>query len=273
MPPPCGCPRKGVSESSVFETVVRGRERCCSRAVLETVKLYVADDREFAFPMPAPPRATDTQLVYRADKTLRRARAAEGYPYLKRHLSWEDVAQCGLGYGILCYMPVKEELTPEKTHPAEHNSDHLNRLRAAVLGANDGIVSTAAVVVGVAAATTSWQAVATAGLAALVGGAVSMALGEYVSVSSQRDSEESIGVPKERRVNPWSAAVASFLSFLAGAALPFAAAVATPAAVRVAVTLIALGATGAVSARVGRANASRSVVRLAAGAMFGSVSA
>lgn len=216
--------------------------------------------------------------MYRADKALRRARATEGYPYLKRHLSWEDVAQCGLGYGILCYMPVKEELSPEKTHPAEHSSEHLNRLRAAVLGANDGIVSTAAVVVvGVAAATTSWQAVATAGLAALVGGAVSMALGEYVSVSSQRDSEESIGVPREHRVNPWSAAAASFLSFLAGAALPFAAAVATPAAVRVAVivavTLVALGVTGAVSAKVGRANVFRSAVRLVVGAMFGSVSA
>ena len=241
------------------------------------------------FPCRPPPRATDTQLMYRADKALRRARTTEGYPYLKRHLSWEDIAQRGLGYGILCCMPVKEELTPEKTHPTEHNGEHLNRLRAAVLGANDGIVSTAAVVVGVAAATTSWQAVATAGLAALVGGAVSMALGEYVSVSSQRDSEESIGVPKERRVNPWSAAVASFLSFLAGAALPFAAAVATPAAVRVAVivavTLVALGITGAVSAKVGRANVFRSAVRLvvggaaalfvtfAAGAMFGSMSA
>lgn len=186
-------------------------------------------------------------------------------------------------------MPVKEELSPEKTHPAEHSSEHLNRLRAAVLGANDGIVSTAAVAVGVAAATTSWQSVATAGLAALVGGAVSMALGEYVSVSSQRDSEESMGVPKERRVNPWSAAVASFLSFLAGAALPFVAAVATSAAARVtvivAVTLVALGVTGAVSAKVGRANVFRSAVRLvvggaaalfvtfAAGAMFGSMSA
>src|SRR5881398_1632180 len=65
----------------------------------------------------------------------------------------------------------------------------LNWLRAGVLGANDGIVSVAAIVVGVAGATTSRGAIFTAGLAGLVGGAVSMALGEYVSVSSQRDSE------------------------------------------------------------------------------------
>lgn len=68
----------------------------------------------------------------------------------------------------------------------------LNALRAGVLGANDGIVSTAAVVVGVAAATTEVGTIAMAGIAAAVGGAVSMALGEYVSVSSHRDSERSI---------------------------------------------------------------------------------
>lgn len=67
----------------------------------------------------------------------------------------------------------------------------LNWLRAGVLGANDGIVSTAGLVVGVAGATSSRGAIFTAGLAGLVAGAVSMALGEYVSVSSQRDSEKS----------------------------------------------------------------------------------
>lgn len=68
----------------------------------------------------------------------------------------------------------------------------LNALRAGVLGANDGIVSTAAVVVGVAGATASTGVIALAGIAAAVGGAVSMALGEYVSVSSQRDSEKNV---------------------------------------------------------------------------------
>src|ERR1700729_4092528 len=79
------------------------------------------------------------------------------------------------------------------THPSEPHSGgsagRLNWLRAGVRGANDGIVSVAAIVIGVAGATTARGAIFTAGLAGLVGGAVSMALGEYVSVSSQRDSE------------------------------------------------------------------------------------
>ena len=74
----------------------------------------------------------------------------------------------------------------------------LNWLRAGVLGANDGIVSTAGLVVGVAGATTARGTIMTAGIAGLVAGAVSMALGEYVSVSSQRDSERSL-LAKERR--------------------------------------------------------------------------
>jgi VIT1/CCC1 family predicted Fe2+/Mn2+ transporter len=77
-------------------------------------------------------------------------------------------------------------------------SQRLNWLRAGVLGANDGIVSTAAVVVGVAGATSAVAPVLLAGSAALVGGAISMALGEYVSVSSQRDSEHAL-IAKERR--------------------------------------------------------------------------
>jgi VIT1/CCC1 family predicted Fe2+/Mn2+ transporter len=74
----------------------------------------------------------------------------------------------------------------------------LNWLRAGVLGANDGIVSVAAIVVGVAGASSSFVAIFTAGVAALVGGAISMALGEYVSVSSQRDSQRAL-IIKERR--------------------------------------------------------------------------
>jgi VIT1/CCC1 family predicted Fe2+/Mn2+ transporter len=68
----------------------------------------------------------------------------------------------------------------------------LNWLRAGVLGANDGIVSVASIVVGVAGAAAPPSAVLTAGAAALVGGAVSMALGEYISVSSQRDSQKAM---------------------------------------------------------------------------------
>ena len=76
-------------------------------------------------------------------------------------------------------------------------AQRLNWLRAGVLGANDGIVSTAAVVVGVAGATSAVTPVLLAGSAALVGGAISMALGEYVSVSSQRDTERAL-IEKER---------------------------------------------------------------------------
>lgn len=76
-------------------------------------------------------------------------------------------------------------------------AQRLNWLRAGVLGANDGIVSTAAVVVGVASATSEVLPVLLAGSAALVGGAISMALGEYVSVSSSRDTEHAL-IEKER---------------------------------------------------------------------------
>jgi VIT1/CCC1 family predicted Fe2+/Mn2+ transporter len=74
----------------------------------------------------------------------------------------------------------------------------LNWLRAGVLGANDGIVSTAGLVIGVAAATTERGVVLTAGLAGLAAGAMSMAVGEYVSVSTQRDSEQAL-IAKEVR--------------------------------------------------------------------------
>ncbi|MET4639980.1 VIT family protein [Mycetocola sp. 2940] len=77
-------------------------------------------------------------------------------------------------------------------------ASRLNWLRAGVLGANDGIVSVAAIVVGVASATSAFFPILTAGMAGLVGGAISMALGEYVSVSSQRDSERAL-VARERR--------------------------------------------------------------------------
>ena len=71
-------------------------------------------------------------------------------------------------------------------------ASRLNWLRAGVLGANDGIVSVAALVVGVAAATTDSNVILIAGVASLLAGAISMALGEYVSVSSQRDSERAL---------------------------------------------------------------------------------
>ena len=74
----------------------------------------------------------------------------------------------------------------------------LNWLRAAVLGANDGIVSTASIVVGVAGASSSSHFILTAGVAGLVAGALSMGVGEYVSVSTQRDTEKAL-IEKERQ--------------------------------------------------------------------------
>lgn len=78
----------------------------------------------------------------------------------------------------------------KRPHAEEHLSFRANWLRAAVLGANDGILSTASLVLGVAASGASRSAIVTAGIAGLVAGAGSMAAGEYVSVSSQRDTEE-----------------------------------------------------------------------------------
>lgn len=202
-------------------------------------------------------------------------------------------------------------------------AQRLNWLRAGVLGANDGIVSTAAVVVGVAGATSEVMPVLLAGSAALVGGAISMALGEYVSVSSQRDTERAL-IEKERKelledpaaefaelvglyeqqglsrgtaervaaeltekdalkahlavelnidqedvVSPWNAALASAVSFTAGALLPLATILLLPHPARLFATfvavLLALAVTGYVAAWIGGARRGRAVVRILIG--------
>ncbi|MER7959298.1 VIT family protein [Streptomyces sp. NPDC096030] len=92
-------------------------------------------------------------------------------------------------------------MTDEPAHDEAHGGGlgtRLNWLRAAVLGANDGVVSTAGLVVGVAGATDSRAALLTAGLAGLLAGSMSMAAGEYVSVSTQRDAEKA-ALAEERR--------------------------------------------------------------------------
>ena len=83
------------------------------------------------------------------------------------------------------------------THPEDHRLERIGWLRAAVLGANDGIVSTASLIIGVAAASGGQAETLVAGVAGLVAGAMSMAAGEYVSVSSQADTE-SASLAKER---------------------------------------------------------------------------
>ncbi|WP_258723810.1 VIT1/CCC1 transporter family protein [Cellulomonas sp. NS3] len=139
-------------------------------------------------------------------------------------------------------------------------ASRLNWLRAGVLGANDGIVSIAAMVVGVAAATPSVPAVAIAGAAGLVAGALSMASGEYVSVSSQRDAERSraaggVGDGEPHLTSAWHAAGASLVAFVAGGLVPLLVVLTAPAGARVPATfaavVLALALTGHVSARLG----------------------
>lgn len=217
-------------------------------------------------------------------------------------------------------------MTDKNSESAQINNGTLNKLRAAVLGANDGIVSTASVVMGVAGATDSKPAIITAGLAALVAGALSMAVGEYVSVSSQSDAEKSY-IEKERaelesdpdgqldeltqayidegvspatarkvaeeltekdaikahlRIefnldeedisSPTQAAIASLLSFTVGGLVPFLAVVFAPNELRVWITsvavLIALIATGYLSASVGGASRLRAVLRVVIGGLI-----
>jgi VIT1/CCC1 family predicted Fe2+/Mn2+ transporter len=215
------------------------------------------------------------------------------------------------------------------THSGEPHagSSKLNWLRAGVLGANDGIVSVAGLVVGVAGATTDRAPLFIAGVAGLVAGAVSMALGEYVSVSTQRDSEHALLAKEQRELqetpeeefeelvaiyqgkglnpatarqvareltdhdvlaahldaelhldpddlaNPWQAAGASALSFTLGALLPLLAILLPPPAWRVPVTvvavLVALGLTGALSARIGGSPTRPAVIRVLIGGAAG----
>src|SRR5690606_2515333 len=171
-------------------------------------------------------------------------------------------------------------------------AQRLNALRAGVLGANDGIVSTAAVVVGVAGATTDAGPILMAGLAAAVGGAVSMALGEYVSVSSQRDSErhlieqqsqalrndpegELLALARSYEERGISAAtarrasVALCLSSAAGALLPLLAFLPPCPAPRLRAALgathLSLALAGAVAAGIGGASRLRSAARVTLG--------
>lgn len=191
------------------------------------------------------------------------------------------------------------------------------------MGANDGIVSIAGLVVGVAGATNSRSTIFAAGIAGVLAGAISMAAGEYVSVSSQRDTERAslklekfeienypdqelaelvqiyigkglsaktaevvakeltkkdaykahldaeLAINPDDLVSPWQAAIASAASFLAGAILPMLAIMLPPRNNRIIITFIstvvALGITGALSARFGNAPVKQAVIRVTAG--------
>ena len=215
------------------------------------------------------------------------------------------------------------EIADGPSHPDEPHAgslgSRLNWLRAGVLGANDGIVSTAGIVVGVAGASSGSAPVLVAGVAAVVAGALSMGGGEYVSVSTQADTQSAaiakerdelatmpeveldelagmyrqrglspdlaqqvaveltagdalaahaqieLGIDPYERANPWQAAFASMLAFVAGAVLPLLAISLPPLAARVPVTLvavtIALAVTGFVSARLGAAPTAPAMAR------------
>jgi VIT1/CCC1 family predicted Fe2+/Mn2+ transporter len=144
-----------------------------------------------------------------------------------------------------------------------------NWLRAGVLGANDGIISVAGLLIGVAAASASVKGLILAGLAAWAAGTVSMALGEYVSVAAQRDSERAADLPTGDQVNPWHAAASSAASFTGGSILPMLAVAFSSITFRVpilvAAVIVALIATGSVSSRLGDVPPLRPTARIVAG--------
>lgn len=142
----------------------------------------------------------------------------------------------------------------------------LNWLRAAVLGANDGIVSVAGIVVGVAAAGASYEVILLAGIAAIVAGAISMGGGEFISVSAQRDTEVAHGRNKGSiNARPWSAAWSSLLAFVSGAALPLIAITGPWQAISIQATfasvVLALALTGWWAAWVGSTPVLKSIAR------------
>lgn len=152
-------------------------------------------------------------------------------------------------------------------HP--HLIARVNGLRAGVLGADDGIVSVAGLLIATAAATSSRIVILNAGIAGLVAGAVSMALGEYVSVGTQRDAMKAEGTTGTAAPNPWQAAASSAVSFVLGALLPLLAMLLSSPSWRVPVTFaavpVALAITGMVSARLGGLEPRRAMARIVLG--------
>ncbi|WP_345725603.1 VIT family protein [Qipengyuania proteolytica] len=211
-------------------------------------------------------------------------------------------------------------MTRLKTHTESHATSRIGWLRAAVMGANDGIVSTASLIVGVAAASAGRSEILVAGMASLFAGAMSMAAGEYVSVSSQADTEKAdlaretaelasdaefehaelaavyeargvdaatasevarqmmahdalgahardeLGISEASTARPLQAAVASALTFTAGAAAPLLVVPLAPLSSMVfavaAASLICLAVLGALGAKAGGAPLVPSIVRV-----------
>lgn len=146
-----------------------------------------------------------------------------------------------------------------------HSAERLGWLRAAVLGANDGLLSTSSLIVGVASAAGTHASVLVAAVAGLAAGSMSMAAGEYVSVSSQSDSERADGDMKPT-AQPIHAALASGLAFLIGAALPLVMVVVMPPNALIiavcAASLAFLAVLGAAGAKIGGAPPLKAIVRV-----------
>jgi vacuolar iron transporter family protein len=148
--------------------------------------------------------------------------------------------------------------------------DRINWIRASVLGANDGIVSIASLLVGFAGAAPTKSYLLVAGTAGVVSGALSMGVGEYVSVSSQRDVErEDLKLSRNTLTNPWHAAIASALSFTLGALIPLIAVIVSPQELLIfstfAASLLALIITGSTSGYMSRTNVRRATLRVTLG--------
>jgi VIT1/CCC1 family predicted Fe2+/Mn2+ transporter len=143
--------------------------------------------------------------------------------------------------------------------------ERASRIRAGVLGASDGIVSVSAILFGMAAAHTGWYELLTVALAGTISGALSMAVGEYVSVSAQDNS-----VGSATKVSPFGAALASAGSFVAGAALPAVAILVSPNQIRLPITaaavLLALTLCGYISGHLtNTTQTSRNILRVVVG--------
>jgi vacuolar iron transporter family protein len=146
------------------------------------------------FDRPEDPAVEADRMTARVQRIQRRSTAAAGddgmaIPRLAERVGPDHRTSTHGKYGVLRICSIMRSMRAPAPPVQVHLSHRSNWLRAAVLGANDGIVSTASLVLGVAASGASASAIVTAGIAGLVAGALSMAAGEFVSVSSQRDAE------------------------------------------------------------------------------------
>lgn len=139
------------------------------------------------------------------------------------------------------------------------NAAKLNWLRAGVLGANDGIISVAVLLVSIVGVL-SHDKMIVVGVSGIFAGAMSMAIGEYISVSAQRDAEIANHSPEH--TNPIHAAISSFAAFVSGAIIPLLFAIIFESAISVIIAVIAaLVLTTIISVRVGKANLQKQLLR------------